>query len=468
MRFCKLFIVLAFLFLLMPVGKVYAQNLQVNQVSITPESRGELVTIQLSSPAARRIFALEGPPRIVIDLPPFTWQVPGESFRNYRGQAVKNVRYARFNEGTSRIVLDLAASAGFSDESGAVSTNVIKIRLLSKGGMAEQPKPQLVTPAPQRAAPPPVITRSPQDMGTTTMPAMQPAPSPKPMPRQQALPRELPPLKPAQPMAPPPTLTQPTTPPTPAAPIPEVKAQPVSPPVIAAPVPVQKPSSIKPLIAIDAGHGGKDPGAQGSGKTLEKEITLNYARALKDALLDTGRYRVVMTRWEDEYLPLRDRTKFAKKSGADLFVSLHADSAPSVSARGLSIYTLSEEASDSEAAMLAAQENKVDMIYGMDLTHEDKDVANILIDLAQRDTKNKSIELADRLVQAFSGKVNLLPNTHRFAGFAVLKLPDTPSVLVEIGFISHPEEERLMKTAAHRSRVISGIIRGIDSYFANR
>ncbi|MDX2095860.1 MAG: N-acetylmuramoyl-L-alanine amidase [Alphaproteobacteria bacterium] len=222
----------------------------------------------------------------------------------------------------------------------------------------------------------------------------------------------------------------------------------------------------KPLIVIDAGHGGQDPGALGLHKTYEKEVTLNYARYLRQALLKTGRYRVALTRDDDRFILLPDRVAIARKLKADLFISLHADSNPRAEAQGLSIYTLSETASDDEAAALAEHENKSDIIPGIDLNTTDADVASILIDLTQRETMNKSALLADAVVDSLHGKITRLPRPHRFAGFRVLKAPDIPSVLIEIGFLSNVTDERLLLSPEYRTLVIGSIVKGIDRFRA--
>lgn len=222
----------------------------------------------------------------------------------------------------------------------------------------------------------------------------------------------------------------------------------------------------KPLIIIDAGHGGVDPGTTGKHGLFEKDLVLKYAKALRDQLLRSGKWRVELTRSNDKFIMLRERVKIARTKKADLFISLHADSAPEASARGFSVYTLSENASDKEAAALAARENKSDILAGIDLSNEREDVADILISLAQRDTTNRSSQLADLLVYSLDGKVRLLPNSHRYAGFAVLKAPDIPSVLIELGFLSHPEEEKLLRTSSYRNTVVKGITSGIETYFA--
>lgn len=237
------------------------------------------------------------------------------------------------------------------------------------------------------------------------------------------------------------------------------------------PIPTNKPvfsksHQQKPLIMIDAGHGGKDPGASGKKDTLEKNVTLQYAKALREALLRTGRYRVALTRDDDTFVLLPDRVKMARNAGADAFISLHADSAPSSTARGLSVYTVSEQASDEESAALAKQENAVDDLAGFKIEGQQADVADILIDLAQRDTKNKSSELADAAVVGFTkNDIRLLASAHRFAGFRVLKAPDIPSILVELGFLSEARDEAMLKTAEYQRKVVSGLIHALDSYF---
>ena len=224
-------------------------------------------------------------------------------------------------------------------------------------------------------------------------------------------------------------------------------------------------SDFRPTVVIDAGHGGVDPGAIGVSGLYEKELTLNYARALKTALEETGRYRAVMTRNEDVFLELRERLTLAERASGDLFLSLHANTNSSRSLRGASVYTLSENASDSEAAALATKENKADIIGGVDLTHQTEVVSQILIDLAQRETMNLSKSFANTLVGELGERTTLLRNTHRFAGFAVLKSPTVPSVLVEIGYMSNREEERLLLSDAHRTKIVAAIIDAVDQYF---
>jgi N-acetylmuramoyl-L-alanine amidase len=238
------------------------------------------------------------------------------------------------------------------------------------------------------------------------------------------------------------------------------KHEPLSPP---------KPKhEVKPMVIIDAGHGGQDPGTSGRGGTDEKDLTLRYALALKEALLKSGHYHVTLTRSDDRYLLLRERVRRARAAHGDLFISLHADSAPTRFARGLSVYTISEKSSDKESEALAAQENRADVIGGMDLSGASDDVAGILIDLAERETRTKSAEFADLAIKYLGREVGLLSNTHRFAGFAVLKAPDIPSVLVEIGFLTNPKEESLLKSRTYEMKVVRGLAQAVDEYFGRK
>ena len=233
----------------------------------------------------------------------------------------------------------------------------------------------------------------------------------------------------------------------------------------ASPIP-DKPRAEKPMIVIDPGHGGVDPGAVGVGGVYEKDITLAMAREVKRQLEGSGRYRVRLTRDKDVFIRLRDRVAIAREADADLFLSLHADSIGTASVRGLSIYTLSDKASDREAEMLAAKENRADALAGMNLSGENDLVATILIDLAQRDTMNHSKRFANLALEHLGRDIKLIPNKpHRQAGFAVLTAPDMPSALVEMGYLSSPQDVGLLTKAAHRERFGRALVRTIDAYF---
>lgn len=220
----------------------------------------------------------------------------------------------------------------------------------------------------------------------------------------------------------------------------------------------------KTVIVLDPGHGGVDPGAIGVSGIYEKVITLAAARQLKTSLEETGRYKVVLTRDRDISLELRERREIAHRAEADLFISLHADSMKNRSVRGLSVYTLSEKASDKEAAALAEQENNADIIIGVDLSHESREVRHILVDLAQRESMNLATKLASKLIFQLQRDVKLLRNTHRFAGFAVLKSPDIPSVLIEMGYLSNRDDEKALKQAEYRKKLMAAVARGLDDH----
>lgn len=222
----------------------------------------------------------------------------------------------------------------------------------------------------------------------------------------------------------------------------------------------------KKIIVLDPGHGGKDPGAIGYSGVYEKNITLAMAKELK-VILEKEGYKVHLTRSTDIFIPLRDRVKIARKYNADLFMSIHADSAVNRSAKGLSVYTLSETASDKEAAALAERENKADVVAGLNLLEHSKEVSDILINLAQRETMNRSSEFASFMVQEMRKSVKLRDNTHRFAGFAVLKAPDVPSVLLEMGYISNRTEERLLKQKDYRRKLAVSTSKAVEKYFDN-
>lgn len=230
-------------------------------------------------------------------------------------------------------------------------------------------------------------------------------------------------------------------------------------------VPPRPKADERPTIVIDPGHGGVDPGAIGVSGTREKALALTYAHNLKSKLEKTGRYRVVLTRSKDIVVGLRDRVEIAQKVGGDLFISLHANTHKSGKIRGASIYSLSEKSSDKEAEALAAKENKADIIAGIDLSNQTEVVSKILIDLAQRETMNSSKQFANIVVGEIGKVTRLLRNTHRFAGFAVLKSATVPSILAEIGYMSNRKEEELLKSASHREKITAAIVQAVTRYF---
>lgn len=224
-----------------------------------------------------------------------------------------------------------------------------------------------------------------------------------------------------------------------------------------------------PLVVIDAGHGGHDPGAVSPhGGQREKEITLAIAKAVQREMLKSGRVRVALTRDTDKFLVLQDRYEIARKMNADLFVSIHADSAESQDATGGTVYTLSEVASDREAQRLAARENKANLINGVNLGGADANVSSILIDLTQRETMNVSADFAKLLLREAKPNMRIRSNSHRFASFIVLKAPDTPSILFETGYLSNAGDVSFLSSAEGQQRVARSLANAIQIHFARR
>ena len=201
---------------------------------------------------------------------------------------------------------------------------------------------------------------------------------------------------------------------------------------------------------------------------MEKDIVLDFAGRLRERIEKTGKYRVLMTRTDDTFVPLGERVHIARNAGAALFVSIHADALPKKEgdAQGATVYTLSETATDSEAARLAEQENRADVIAGVDLKDEPDDVAGILLDLAQRETKTFSVQFAHRLVSELKGATRLHKNPLKSAGFKVLRAPDVPSVLVELGYVSNKDDLQSLLSDTWRDRTATSVAQAIDAYFS--
>jgi N-acetylmuramoyl-L-alanine amidase len=220
----------------------------------------------------------------------------------------------------------------------------------------------------------------------------------------------------------------------------------------------------RPIVVIDAGHGGRDPGATSvSGQIHEKDLTLILAQALRDELVKRGRVRVAMTRDDDRYLTLEDRAAVARRLDAAMFVSIHIDSAANPLARGASVYSLSDVASDAEAANLAARENGPD-----DVATSAGPVDAVLADLAMRDQMSASADLAARLVSKATGRVELRPNPHRFAAFHVLRRADAPAVLFEAGYLSNADDELLLRDPQQRAKMVLALAQAIEAEVAAR
>ena len=389
-----------------------------------------------------RVFTLTHPDRLVIDLKKTAWNAQNPSLP--KEGVVKAFRRAKNSPNTYRLVFDLVGSA--SVEAGyrppVLSISFSKIRPASPV-MADKK-----TSVPQESQPRPLMmvkkdtplqdtpnaeTSLTADTKTPLAPVVLSAPKDSQetqnTPKQEALSSTPEPLK---------TEKNKTSA--------SVSNEPI-------------------VIVLDPGHGGKDPGATGKRGTQEKDLVLKAAQELAAAFRALPGYKVVLTRNGDSYVSLRGRIDVARSAKADLFISLHADSAINAEATGMSVYTLSERASDREAAKLANKENQSDIIAGVDLSGESEDVSNILIDLVQRGTMNASADYATRLVTELSSSIKLKYESHRFAGFVVLKAPDVPSVLIEMGYLSNPKEEWLLLQKSHREKLVRGIVAATQSYF---
>ncbi len=234
--------------------------------------------------------------------------------------------------------------------------------------------------------------------------------------------------------------------------------------------PTQKQDDPRPMVVIDPGHGGIDQGTQAAKGYSEKDIVLEFALVLRDKLEKTGKYRVAMTRADDTFVPLGERVAFARARQAGLFISIHADSLArrEGEAQGASVYTLAEQASDAEAARLAEAENRADAISGVDLSSEPGDVADILIDLAQRETKTFSMKFAQSLVGELRNTAKLHKNPLKSAGFMVLKAPDVPSVLVELGYVTSQSDLKALTSNVWRDKTAEALTRAVDQFFGTR
>lgn len=355
------------------------------------------IVLDISEKTANyRVFTLQDPNRIVVDLPTYKWD-PSTAI-NGKQSLINTYRYGALDPQTSRLV--------FETNQAAHVENVFFLPPLSSG------KPhRMVIDVASGAGSMKIFGHNPMDL-----PDSEIAPS--------------------------------------------AKIDAPSPPITPNPY-------YKKTVVIDAGHGGKDPGAISKSKIKEKNITLAIAKKLKATLEATGRYNAVLTRDGDYYIKLRQRVAIAREKNADLFISIHADSLHKNSVRGSSIYTLSENASDKESARLAERENRSDIIAGVSLDEEVDEVANILIDLAMRDTMNQSKMFANLVVKHFQeGGIKLLGNTHRFAGFAVLKAPDVPSILIETGYLSNYRDASLLNSPEHQKKIAQSILSAVDTYFS--
>ena len=353
------------------------------------------------------VFTLAAPDRIAIDVSGAT---AGQSA--FAGGSVHNIRQRQFSADTARIVLDLAEPAvvtngNFSADGKSLRLSLRPVPLTEFSGTVARGKTQIIPPAAFRADPPKRRYEVTAPIRVNVGKGL---------------------------------------------------------PVVSGPA-----DDSLPLVVIDAGHGGHDPGAiSPHGGQLEKDVTLAIAKSVRNEMLKSGRVRVALTRDTDKFIVLQDRFQLARKLRADLFISIHADSAESPEATGGTVYTLSEVASDREAQRLAARENKANIINGVNLGGADANVSSILIDLTQRETMNVSADFAKLLLREAAPNMRIRGNSHRFASFIVLKAPDTPSVLFETGYLSNEADVTFLASQSGQGKVARALANAIQVHFARR
>jgi N-acetylmuramoyl-L-alanine amidase len=375
----------------------------------------------LSAPVGYTAYVLQNPYRVMIDLPQVSFDLPADAGNRTQG-LVSEYRFGQIDEGRSRIVLDttgpvlIEKSFLLPPEAGQPARIVVDIVQTTPEDFAAR----LSSDAPVTLAAIPGAVDGPED--ASQQPA---ATADEPAAAEPATAAQQPAAKPGRPDG-------------------------------------------RRLVVIDPGHGGIDPGAIGVRKTKEKDVVLAYALQLRRQLLAIGNIDVVMTRSDDRFLTLRDRVRVARDNAADLFIAIHADTVRGEAARGATIYTLSEKASDAEAEALAHKENRSDIIAGVDLGTENEEVTDILIELVQRESKTHSLVFAKKAVSEMKTVTAFTGKPMRSAGFMVLKAPDVPSVLVELGYLSSEQDEKQLTSPAWRERVAKAMARAVQSYFSQQ
>lgn len=452
-----------------------AQAATVQSVTIEPAGADVRVVVSFDggfdAPSA---FALDAPQRLVVDLPGNKADT-----RSYPGQgSVSGARTAQFATDKARLVIDLAAPMTLGEASAADN----KLTLLLKAadtaafvrltrGRTRLPGIEAPTPIdvakfelPEPKALPPAEVKAPPAAKVAVVAPKPVAAAAKPSPAATKATNAG--AKAAEAYVD--RITVPTREMVRQAALADATALQAKGMAAARQVRAAK-AGDRPLVVIDAGHGGHDPGSISVyGGRREKDVTLAIAKAIANEINKGGRARALLTRSGDTYLVHRERFEIARRNKAALFISVHADAAPVPEARGATVYTLSEVASDREAARLAAKENKTSVLAGFDFAKESRDVADILIDLAQRETMNASAAFATVLQREMSPKVHFKSNAHRFAGFLVLKAPDVPSVLLETGYVSNEQDSRFLFSEVGQQAIAEGVAKAVDAYLGRR
>jgi len=377
-----------------------------SDVRLAGDSKQTRFVLDLDKAIQFRAFALADPYRVVVDIPQVDFQLPAGAGTAGRG-LIKAFRYGLVLPGGSRIVFDLAGPARIANSYVVDAANGQPSRLVVE--LEEVDRTAFV-----------------QSLEVENRPELKPA----------------------------------------IAGAADVSAAAGA---AGAPKPGGAAADLRPVIVIDPGHGGIDNGTR-SGAESEKNLVLGFGLALRDRIEQSGKYRVVMTRSDDTFIPLADRVRIARNQSAALFVSIHADALPrrEGDAQGATIYTLSDRASDAEAERLAETENKADAIGGVNLTEEPTEVADILIDLAQRETRTFSNRFARLLAGEMKNTARMYKHPLKSAGFRVLKAPDVPSVLVELGYVSNKSDLEHLVSDNWRARTVGSMAQAIDAFFAKR
>jgi N-acetylmuramoyl-L-alanine amidase len=389
-----------------PSNPIPASNFPIaSDARLAGDAKQTRFVLDLDKPIQFRAFPLADPYRVVMDIPQVDFRLPAEAGTTGRG-LIQAFRYGLVMPGGSRIVFDLTGPA-----------RIAKSYVLDA---ANGQPPRLVLELEQVDR-----TGFVQSLAAESRPELRPAIA--------------------------------------------VAADPVVATKAAVPEPAAAAPDSRPVVVIDPGHGGVDNGTQAGGEN-EKDLVLGFGLALRDRIEKAGKYRVVMTREDDTFIPLADRVTIARNQSAALFVSIHADALPpgEGDAQGATIYTLSDKASDAEAERLAETENRADAIGGVKLTEEPTEVADILIDLVRRETRTFSNRFARQLMSEMKTSVRMHKHPLKSAGFKVLKGPDVPSVLVELGYASNKDDLEHMKSENWRARTVGSMAQAIDVFFAKR
>jgi len=425
------FALLALLFAATLVPTLVLAATQIASARLWPARDYTRVTLESAAPVRHTLFTVANPDRLVLDLEDVDPAGALEALATRVAADdpyVRSVRVGRFKPGVVRVVFDLKAE---------VRTEAFALKPVGDYGHRLVLDLYPVKPVDPLMA---LVERT-----------------------ENTKPPEAPAIAPAAPAVPPGSGVQPPVPP-PEASVAAARGE------KRAPEPARKGSAdaVRPIIvAIDPGHGGEDPGARGRLGTLEKDVTLSIARKLKDMIDAEPGMRAVLTRDGDFFVPLQVRVQKARRISADLFVSVHADAFIKPHARGSSVFALSERGATSAAARwLAKRENEADLIGGVNLDVADPYLKQTLLDLSQTATINDSLKLGRAMLTEIAGVNALHKNQVEQAGFAVLKSPDIPSVLVETAFISNPDEERKLRDDAYQTRMARSILAGIKRYFA--